>query len=221
MKRFTLSAAIILIASVFLLPFSAMAQWRGTPENYVTFKAGVYTPTGDLEDDDFDPGFNGEVVFGHYFGPYFALEGGIGYFQTEGSQPVIAIVTVFDPLIGFYDAFVLDDLDLTVSVVPLTVTAKGVIPAKPAEFYIGAGAGIYFVKVDGDLRFLGDTDSDDDAVWGAHLLAGVNFDLNDLMFFGLEGKYIITDEADATLFSEKFGGDLNGFMVTGNLGFRF
>jgi hypothetical protein len=51
--------------------------------NYVAVKAGIYSPTSDL--DDLDTGFAGEVVFGHYYPYNLALEVGIGHFDTDGT----------------------------------------------------------------------------------------------------------------------------------------
>ena len=56
------------------------------PPNYVEAKLGGYFPmAGDV--DSFDSGFNGEVTFGRYLAPGFAVEGGLGYFETKGRSP--------------------------------------------------------------------------------------------------------------------------------------
>lgn len=64
--------------------------------NYFVIKAGIYSPTGDLDDADFDSGFDGEVVVGHYIQPNFCIEGAVGYFRSDASYGG------FDPfLVGF------------------------------------------------------------------------------------------------------------------------
>jgi opacity protein-like surface antigen len=183
--------------------------------SYVTIKAGIYSPDGDLGD-DFDTDFNGEVTYGRYLNPNFALEGGIGYFQTEGSDSDVSA------LLGSYD------VDGEVTVIPITLTAKGIYPGETFELYGGAGIGVYFAdfEIDYTTTLQGNlTFEDDDTVFGVHILAGVNVDLTDEIFIGVEGKYIWTEEAKLSDTDAGFvyegDGDLNGYMVTANIGFRF
>ena len=70
------------------------------------------------------------------------------------------------------------------------------------------------------MKFVSTDDSD--FVVGGNLLAGVNFDIDEMVFLGIEGKYLITDEA---VFSHSavgggFERNLNGFTLTGVSGFR-
>jgi hypothetical protein len=168
---------------VLLMPLSAPAQ---DYLNYFALKAGAYFPTGDLEDDKFDTGFNGEVSYGRYLHPNFATEFGVGYLQSE-------------------------DSDQKVWAVPLTVTAKGLYSMEGLELFGGAGIGLYIAQAEVGSQ------EDDDTVWGGHVVAGTNIDINPTLFLGVEGKYIFTEEA------EFFGGktDFNGFTLTGNFGIRF
>ncbi|MGD9034361.1 MAG: outer membrane beta-barrel protein [Desulfobacteraceae bacterium] len=185
--------AIIVVTTtlIFLLPISATGQER---RDYIIVKGGVYSPTGGLDDLNFGSGFNGEVAWGHYFSPNFALEVGAGYFETDD-----------------------------IRVVPFLATGKAIYPTGSWELFAELGVGAYFAKLDGTLNdpvvgvIIFD---DDDAVFGLSLGFGVNYNITEEFFVGIEGKYLLTSDAE-------FGGeasletDLDGYIVTGVFGFRF
>ena len=102
------SIAVALIV-ILLLPLSVIAQTAGAPPagsppreaqsaivkipNYFAVKAGAYFPEDKWDVLDLgvfeyslDTGFNGELVFGHYFHRNWAIELGVGYFQTSGDD---------------------------------------------------------------------------------------------------------------------------------------
>ncbi len=196
MKRYAVVILVLGISLVLSLPFAAYAQEK---VNYIVGKAGIYSPTGDLDDLEFDTGFNGQIAIGHYFHKNFALEGGLGYAVTDSSFGGLE-----------WDAWT----------IPITLTAKGVYPiADTVELYAGAGIGIYFVQFEVSNRDY------DDTVFGGHVVLGSNVNVTDNIFLGLEGTYIFTDEVE--LESVIFGvplavqADINGFVVTGNIGYRF
>lgn len=180
---------------VCLMPLMAYAQ---DLRNVILLKSGAYFPTGELEDADFDPGFNGEVAYGRYLHPNFATEFGVGYFQSDSEG---------------------GGVNADIWVIPLTVTVRGVIPMPGGELYAGAGAGAYVAEI--DMRVLGVSGEDDDAVIGGHVVAGATLDINPFMFVGVEGKYLFTEEAEFTVFGVPFETDLDGFTVTAMVGFRF
>jgi outer membrane protein W len=204
-------SAITIIALVLiflLLPLVANAQEL---ENYFVGKFGVYLPKDDLDDLDFDTGLSGEIAFGHYFFKNFALEVGVGYFRSESSG-------------NWSGGGIAVAWEAYVDVIPLTLTAKGILPVGPVELYAGAGGGVYFADYSetGTLT-IGTTTysysfSGEDTAFGGHILSGVNFDVASNVFLGIEGKYIFTDDF-------KISGvdiaSLNGYMVTGNIGYRF
>jgi opacity protein-like surface antigen len=75
--------------------------------------------------------------------------------------------------------------------------------------------------VDGDIKInssFGQISVDDsDAIWSLQFIGGLDFDLTESFFVGIEGKYLITDDAEVGPFEF----NLNGYFVSGVLGFRF
>jgi opacity protein-like surface antigen len=211
MKGRLLSVCIVCLVVLLLVPTSGSAQERS---NAVVLKGGAFFPTDDLDDNEFDSGFNGEVAYEHRFNPNFALAAGLGLYHTESD--------VSDP--GF-------DMDTKLTVVPMTVTAKGIIPTGAVEFYGGGGLGLYFASVESDVRLFGYSFDleDQDAVLGAHLLAGLTIPVSEIVFLGVEGRYIWTDDAEfedsdvSGPYIVFLDGEtnLNGFALAFNVGFRF
>jgi opacity protein-like surface antigen len=183
--------------------------------NYVTFKGGIYSPeSDDLE--DFDTGFNVEIAFGHYFHRNLALELGVGYFETE------ATFSGFDPIL--FGSWREED---EITAIPLTLTAKGVLPLRNVDIFAAAGIGLYFVHGEADIStsaFGSFSFDDDDTVFGFHLGLGGNFNITENIFLGIEGKYLWAEaEFEESVFGVpiELDADLEGFTVTGNIGFRF
>ncbi len=196
-RRMVLAAVLSVLFSVFtLFPVHA----KPLSPNYVTLKLGGYFPQhSDL--DGFDSGFNGEVSLGRVVAPGFAVEGGLGYFETKGD-------------------FVAPGIDVRekFKVMPLTFSLKGQTFFERFEPYAEAGIGVYFIKDDISGTVLGITgsDSESDAKVGFHLGLGGNYNVTRQIFLGLEGKYVWvkTDTFDVDV-------RLNGITLTGNVGFRF
>lgn len=196
-RRMVLSAVLVVLFSVFTL-FPAHA--KPLSPNYVTLKIGGYFPQhSDLK--DFDSGFDGEISLGRVVAPGFAVEGGIGYFETKGesSEPGIIANGKF-------------------KVMPLTLSLKGQTFFEQFEPYVEAGIGVYFIESELSGTFTGipASRSDNEAKVGFHLGLGGNYNVTRQIFLGLEGKYIWVK-------SETFGSDtrLDGITLTGNIGFRF
>ncbi len=213
--RIVFSALFIFgIAFVLAVPNAALAQDN---PNYVNLKLGGFFPTDDLDDADFDSGFTGEIAYGRYFFPYLALEAGFGYYKTEMSAKDACY-----PAVGCAKE------ENEIIVVPLTVTVKGVYTMNKAEFYGGLGGGVYFAEIDGNVKVSGYSDvsiSDDDTVAGGHIMLGVNYNITEQFFLGVEGKSIWTADAE---FKDDYLGvpvsaktNLNGYTITGVVGFRF
>ncbi len=84
------TAAVMLagIAIVATVP-ATDAEAGGQVGNYLALKGGFYSPSAEFDlgninaesafDGSADTGVNGELAFGHYFSPSFALEFGVGH----------------------------------------------------------------------------------------------------------------------------------------------
>ena len=187
---------VLIITLVFLLPISAAGQEK---RDYIIGKGGVYSPTGGLDDLNFGEGFNGEVAWGHYFSPNFALELGAGFFKSDD-----------------------------VTVVPLVATGKAIYPTGNWELFAEVGMGAYFANFKGTFNYppVGNIQiNDESVVFGVTLGFGVNYNITEEFFLGIEGKYLATTDADFS--GTPVGGtarletDLNGVIVTAVFGFRF
>jgi opacity protein-like surface antigen len=176
------------------------------PSNYLALKAGIYTPSDsyDLKDYydsnrshlDGKTGFNGELAVGHYFLPFLAVEIGAGYFESKGSP---------DAHPG----------NTKLKVVPVVATGKILLPLGPVEPYGLFGAGAYFTRLDVHGN-AGNFGGSSDITYGLHAGAGLNVNLTENLFLGVEGKYLWAKPS--------FGGQdikLDGFTTTADLGLRF
>ena len=188
MSRPALPVLALLASLALVLP--APADAAGPPPNYVQVKLGGYFPMAS-DIDTYDSGFNGEVSLGRYLAPGFAVEGGIGLFETEGRRPGSPVYREFE-------------------VIPLTFSIRGVIPSGPFEAYGMGGIGVYFI----DDTSNGASDSAADI--GLHLGLGGRYTLPNHVFFGLEGKYLwLTTSTFGT------DTRLDGAVLTANIGYRF
>jgi opacity protein-like surface antigen len=176
------------------------------PDNYLALKAGVYSPSDSSDLSNFNDGnttrldsktgFAGEVAAGHYFLPNVALEAGIGYFQSEGSAEA-------------------QPGETKLKVVPVTATGKVLFPIGMFEPYGLFGIGAYFTRLEVSGNS-GNFSGSSEITYGLHAGGGLNFNFTRDMFAGLEGKYLWAKPS--------FGGqdiNLDGFIATANLGFRF
>jgi opacity protein-like surface antigen len=193
MKKCLVLSAVLWLLVLLAAPASADLN------NYVVGKLGFYTPnSSDLS--GYDTGFSGEFAFGHYFNPFVALELGAGYFQTSGN---VIVVTNHNTFLANED----------IGVTPLTLSLRLIQPlSRTTEIYAIGGIGAYFVYSDINAFGL----SDDTTAFGAHLGAGINFNLNRNIFLGGEFKYVWVNPS-------LYGVDvsLDGFRVNVNIGFRF
>lgn len=190
----------------FVAAWVSIASAAETPINYLELKAGVYSPSDSFDLHNFNggvdshldskTGFNGEVAIGRYLIPILAVELGAGYFESKGSPATPPGET-------------------KLKVVPVTATAKVLAPLGPVEPYGEFGIGAYFSRLELDGN-LGAFSGSSDTTYGLHAGAGVNVNVADNVFLGVEGRYLWAKPS--------FGGQdvkLNGFTVTGDLGYRF
>jgi len=184
------------------LPGTLYAQspmGTGGKNGYAVLKLGSFFPeSSDLEKQDAKNGFAGQVGFGYYLARFFALEIDLGYLETKGS---------------------LGDLGVKYDLYPLEVTGRFGLPLGFVEPYLAVGLGGYYVKTRaGNLE---NTSSRAGFFGGA----GINLNLGENFFIGAEARYLVLSAP--TYYVTPYSTyattniDLDGIIVTGNLGFRF
>jgi opacity protein-like surface antigen len=211
MGGFMKKSVFALAFSIVVLSLSPLIAFAESNLNYLNLKAGFYSPNGDLEqlnEAEFGTGFYGEIAIGRYILSGVAIEVGLGYFESDASERVSFI-----------------DGDFDVDVVPLLLSLKLFYTLPQIELFLAGGGGAYFTDFEARVdvpSLLKISDSDDDTIYGVHLGTGLNVNLTNSIFVGVEGRYIWTGEADIDIFDgASIDFDINGFTVTGNLGFRF
>lgn len=206
----------VLVVGASLAP-EALAS--GQVGSYVALKGGFYSPSASFDlgnvnaesafDGSADTGVAGEIAFGHYFMPAFALELGAGYFRAKGT----------------FASASEGGRELKFNVIPIILSAKVFVPVGPVFPYGEAGLGAYFSEFDvsdSANTFAGTT------TFGAHVGAGLNVDVSAHAFVGLEMRYVWDDpsfgDQQIDLNGEDYalnGFNLNGFTTTFVLGFGF
>lgn len=207
--------AAVNVVSVFAAG-TVMAAEGGDKMNYGQLKAGLIQPSGDQDDAGFDTGGDFSVAYGRHLNKFLVLEGAIDLFGSGQDS------SGYNSNAGYYDQ------DTTLTGAALLVTLKGEVSSGPVDFFAGAGVGLYSVLLDSEIdssRF-GDVDAEDsDGVFGAHVVAGLNYNINDRFFVGMEGRYRWTDDVELSdtvaSIPVEYYGDLSGFVVTFNGGIRF
>jgi len=205
MKKYLL----FLIFTVALICMTSPASALENPANYYMVKIGIYAPSKSYNLNNFNSGstthldsksgINGEVAMGHYFLPVFAVELGSGFFESKGSPAA-------------------EPGSARLKVVPVLATAKVFLPVSPGriELYGEFGIGAYFTKYEVNDN-LGSFSTSSEITYGVHSGVGVNFNITDDVFLGVEGRYRLATQPS-------FGGQkipLDGFTTTVAVGFRF
>lgn len=197
MKR-TLSLFLVLAATLIgIAPSAALAD---KPSSYLVLKGGFYSPSKsfDLDNVHFDikDGFVVEGALGHYFLPFLAVELGGGYLVSKTSPSLPASQS-------------------KLKVYPVVATGKLLLPVGPVEPYCEFGVGAYIIDIDlsgTPSNFSGSTQG----AFGYHAGGGLNLDLGPNVFLGAEGRYLWVKRTYGNVDIK-----LDGFTVTGDLGFRF
>jgi hypothetical protein len=211
----------VAIVAILFVTAAAMAcgtVWAddGQFRNYAIVDLGLFQPADDLDQSGFGTGINFSAAYGRYIAKYLIFEAGLGFYYTDrdflGSAPIAGNYTQED----------------TIGVSPITVSLKGAFSTGSAEFYGGGGIGGYFLVLNSDITAsnLGSFSvDDDDLVLGAHVVAGVNFNITKRFFIGVDGKYFWTDTVSITQrvadIPITYTGDLNGYTINFAFGFRF
>ncbi len=172
--------------------------------NYFAVKAGAYFPnSSDLG--GFNTGFNGQVAYGDYFTPNFAGELGLGYFATSGTGSVD-----FNGVPGTATG--------DIYAIPLTLALKAIYPIEKWEIYAIGGLGAYFCNV--KVSYSAGSPSNSSTAFGGFLGGGIDYNIDRNWFLGVEGTYLW---AKPQFTINNVSGDvaMDGWTVTGNIGFRF
>ena len=209
----TLAAA----AAMLVMPvLQAIAAEQNQKINYARINLGAYQPTGQLDDENYDTGINFSLSCGRYLTPYIGIEVGLDSVIIDndfhGSNNTVGIYDQENVVIGS----------------GLTFTAKAISPAKPVRVYAGGGLGLYSVTLDAEIDSSrwGDLDkSETDFTVGAHVVAGLDFEVSDRWFVNVEAKYRVIEDVDihetVASIPVAYDGDLDGYSITTGFGFRF
>lgn len=198
--RFPLLCLVIVVLTFSFFPTISCAQNRSM---YVSFKPGAFIPDGDI--DDFGTGFSGSLSFGRQYTPNFAVEMDVGWINLDESDSITVDEIEYSGSI---------DLDI----IPVSLNLKAILPYGNLELYGIVGIGVYFVEAEAKSHgFFDGTVDDDDEVFGFSPGLGVQYNFNQRVFMGVEGKYLFT--SDVELFGVE--SNLNGIWISGVIGFRF
>src|SRR5512141_1464250 len=108
---------------------------------------GIFDPNNDFDGlEGYDSGGSFDIGFGSRLSPVFAVEGTFGGYGAERGPD-------------------------EVTVVPLTIGGRLIIPHPFIEPYLGAGVGLYFSSLDEPTTGIDDTSSD----FGGYLSIGADF----------------------------------------------
>jgi outer membrane protein W len=194
-------AKALALVLVFLTLMVPGALWAGDEKNaYVVLKGGGYFPTSsDLRDQDAKSGYIGQLGFGYYLLDILSVEVAGGYSEVKGTLPNTSTDTKF-------------------SLYPLELAGRLGFHILFFEPYIKAGVGGYYVKATAANQ------SETNWRGGYFGGAGINFNFGRI-FLGVEGRYqVLKAPAPAPTSSNSSATtdvNLDGVVVTGNIGFRF
>lgn len=184
---------------IFLLqPLRAGAEDRNL---YAVMKSGISLPS-DYANATTSAGPAGELAVGYNFTPYFAVEGGFGYFRTDMTFPLI-------------------NSKFRNEITPLTISFKGIHRGENFLSFVAIGVGTYSedLKTTTGAVIINDKDS----VFGYHLLFGYDFHLGNRIFGGFEFRVFSIRAAEFTVSngSNRLSFDMTGSSLLGSVGWRY
>jgi hypothetical protein len=205
------SVVLVTLMLTILISSPASAQ-----KFYASIKPGIYSPQAN----QLDSGLNAEIAFGWRFHRNFAVEMGVGEFIVDGK----------DQFLG--PAGITGKVDADISVTPIILTFKGILPYKKWEFFGQGGIGAYLVYGEftprvsaGGVPLSVDDVDDYDTVFGTHLGLGFHYYITPKVFVGAEGKYLWTEKVkmdDGSFgISSLSNFKLNGILATAIIGVKF
>jgi opacity protein-like surface antigen len=207
-----LKRVVVVVVVSFLIATLPGALWAESPmgaggkSSYAVLKGGIYIPEAkDMNGQDANNGFVGRVGFGYYITPYFSVEAALGYQEFKANTGSVE---------RRYQMF------------PLEAAGKLGLPLDFIEPYVTFGLGGYYV-----MAKAGNYEVDTSRV-GFFGGVGVNFNLGNSVFVGVEARYLVLQASSPYYYSSPYHGggyyysgnsdvNLDGVIVTGNLGFRF
>ena len=207
---------VLLVCLLGMSATPALATEKNQKRNYAKVNLGVYQPTNQLDDDNYDTGVNLTLSYGRYLTRNLCYEVGLDDIGSAND------LSGSNGTAGTYDQ------DNVIYGNGLIFTVKGVYPKESVRLYAGGGIGLYAVTLAAEIdsSSLGNFDKvESDFIVGGHAVAGLDLDITDRFFINFEGKYRITDDADinkkVASIPVAYKGDLNGYSVTTGIGYRF
>ncbi len=197
---------VLLAVVMFVMVFVAVPVFAGS--GYIALRGGAFSPNSDEEGlKDFDTGYNIEVAYGYKINPNFAVEGGIGRYSSEYEETV----TIYGV---DYSA------TATASAIPITVTAKGIIPlpGDKVEFYGGVGIGLYLATSEAEIA--GVSMSYDANAFGFHVVGGADFNISDNIAIGGEIKWVSV-EPEFDIVGVKYDTPYGGLIFNAGVKYKF
>jgi outer membrane protein W len=201
MKRFIL----ILFVLMIMVPAAAMAARNYpvyarnnyyVPENYATIKFCAFMPD---DTDVLDDGFAIEGAIGHNFNRNFAVEVGLDYTSTNFNVNY-------------------DYNKPNMYTLGIPVTAKFIVPlSHQADFFVGAGLGLYFTEIEFDHDYYYGNSSVDATTIGIHGLIGADIKMNSNTALTMELKYTEIEQD----FHDYYNDNFNVGGTTASVGVKF
>lgn len=188
-------------------------------KNYIVVKGGLYSPKTKNNSQSFDSGYSGVIAYGYKLNPYIALEMEAGLLNTKGSTSNTCVSGGGASCVYTYDE--------KITVFPVTATLKVILPVKAIELYAGGGGGYYLIKDEMDVLLNSSKIASGSASAQSpafHISGGLNINLGDSLFLGIDGRYIFLNKVELE-FSGNYSGkrniDLSGYIINASLGIRF
>lgn len=202
----------LVLAVCFLFAFVSASN---ASDSYLSVKAGGFFPntvTAGLN--DYKTGYNVEIASGTRFHPNLAVEIGIGYYGSEKAPFNIHVV---DESVTLYV------VTPSVSVIPITATLKGIIPAGAVDLFAGGGGSYNFATLKSWLApsVSGGFDDTRKATgFGYHIVGGADVHISNTFAVGVEIKRtFIKPEFNFSEFKEKVS--VGGTFANACLKYKF
>jgi len=193
---------VLLAVVMFAMVFAAVPVFA--ENSYVSLRAGAFSPNSDDNGlKDFDTGYNVEVAYGYKIMPNFAVEGGIGRYSAEYSETIYGV-----------------SYSSTASVIPITATAKGILPIADDQFELYGGAGIGLYMATAEAEAAGVSMSYDANAFGFHVVGGADFNVSDNIAIGGEVKWVSV-EPEFDVLGVKYDTPYGGIIFNAGVTYKF